>query len=56
VVVLSNNDGCVIARSAEAKQLVVMGEPYFKQKEAFRRHGITALAATTSFMLICRIE
>jgi len=31
VVVLSNNDGCVIARSAEAKALNVrMGEPYFK--------------------------
>ena len=30
VVVLSNNDGCVIARSAEAKQLgIKMGEPYF---------------------------
>ncbi|MGK9173406.1 Y-family DNA polymerase [Yokenella regensburgei] len=40
VVVLSNNDGCVIARSAEAKPLVTMGEPYFKQKEIFRRHGI----------------
>jgi DNA polymerase V len=45
VVVLSNNDGCVIARSAEAKQLVVMGEPFFKQKEAFRRHGITAFSS-----------
>ena len=31
VVVLSNNDGCVIARSAEAKALNIrMGEPYFK--------------------------
>lgn len=30
VVVLSNNDGCVIARSAEAKSLKIpMGEPYF---------------------------
>ena len=36
VVVLSNNDGCVIARSAEAKGLVTMGAPYFKQKEIFR--------------------
>ncbi|EOG1847143.1 DNA polymerase V subunit UmuC, partial [Enterobacter hormaechei] len=31
VVVLSNNDGCVISRSAEAKPFVKMGEPYFKQ-------------------------
>src|ERR1700722_271711 len=31
VVVLSNNDGCVIARSQEAKQMgIAMGEPYFK--------------------------
>ena len=33
VVVLSNNDGCVIARSAEAKKIgIKMGEPYFKIK------------------------
>ena len=38
VVVLSNNDGCVIARNAEAKALgVKMGDPWFKQK-ALRRH------------------
>lgn len=45
VVVLSNNDGCVIARSAEAKPFVKMGEPYFKQKEMFRRHGIIAFSS-----------
>ena len=45
VVVLSNNDGCVIARSAEAKGLVTMGAPYFKQKEIFRRHGIVAFSS-----------
>ncbi|HBY5418583.1 Y-family DNA polymerase [Klebsiella pneumoniae] len=45
VVVLSNNDGCVIARSAEAKPLVKMGEPYFKQKDMFRRHGIIAFSS-----------
>lgn len=45
VVVLSNNDGCVIARSAEAKSLVAMGEPYFKQKEQFRRHGVVAFSS-----------
>ena len=45
VVVLSNNDGCVIARSAEAKPLVKMGEPYFKQKDLFRRHGIIAFSS-----------
>lgn len=35
VVVLSNNDGCVIARSAEAKRLgIKMGPPWFQLKEA----------------------
>ena len=33
VVVVSNNDGCVISRSAEAKALgIMMGEPFFKLK------------------------
>ena len=33
VVVLSNNDGCVISRSNEAKKMgIVMGEPFFKIK------------------------
>ncbi|QGN37812.1 Y-family DNA polymerase [Klebsiella oxytoca] len=45
VVVLSNNDGCVIARSAEAKPFVKMGEPYFKQKDMFSRHGIIAFSS-----------
>ncbi|MGP6389713.1 Y-family DNA polymerase [Citrobacter koseri] len=45
VVVLSNNDGCVIARSAAAKPFVKMGEPYFKQKETLRRHGIVAFSS-----------
>lgn len=41
VVVLSNNDGCVIARSSEAKKLQVpMGAPYFKLKDEFRKHGV----------------
>jgi DNA polymerase V len=46
VVVLSNNDGCIIARSHEAKKLgVKMGEPYFKRKEWFVAQGITAFSA-----------
>ena len=46
VVVLSNNDGCVIARSAEAKLLgVKMGDPYFKQKELFRRCGVVCFSS-----------
>ncbi|QRG80926.1 Y-family DNA polymerase [Citrobacter sp. R56] len=46
VVVLSNNDGCVIARSAEAKKLgIKMGEPYFRQKALFRRHGVLCFSS-----------
>ncbi|WP_312686116.1 Y-family DNA polymerase [Kosakonia sp.] len=45
VVVLSNNDGCVISRSAEAKPFVKMGEPYFKQKEVFRRYGVVCFSS-----------
>ena len=34
VVILSSNDGCIVARSEEAKKLgLKMGEPYFKVKE-----------------------
>lgn len=41
VAVLSNNDGCVIARSNEVKALgVPMGAPYFEYKELFRKHGV----------------
>lgn len=41
VLVLSNNDGCVIARSAEVKELKIpMGAPYFKLKDEIRRHKI----------------
>ena len=41
IVILSNNDGCVIARSNEAKVLgVPMGAPAFKYKEEFKRKNI----------------
>ncbi len=41
VVVLSNNDGCVIARSNEAKAVgIPMGAPAFKFDEIFKRHHI----------------
>src|SRR3546814_192126 len=39
--VLSNNDGCAIARSEEAKALHVrMGDPVFKMRDRIKRHGI----------------
>lgn len=40
IVVLSNNDGCVVARSAEAKRLgVKMGGPYFQIREVYEEQG-----------------
>jgi DNA polymerase V len=46
VVILSNNDGCVVARSAESKALkVAMGEPWFKLKDLAKQHGIIALSS-----------
>lgn len=45
IVVLSNNDGCVIARSADAKPFVKMGEPYFQIKDKLRQHGILAFSS-----------
>ena len=41
IVVLSNNDGCVVARSNEAKALgIKMGEPYFKLKGLIAKYHI----------------
>jgi DNA polymerase V len=46
VVVLSNNDGCVVARSNEAKALGVgMGVPFFKIKGMVHERGIVALSS-----------
>lgn len=39
VIVLSNNDGCVIARSSEAKALgIKMGQPYFNLSDSYLKH------------------
>ncbi len=41
VVVLSNNDGCIIARSEEAKALgIKMGAPFFKFEKMLRSHNV----------------
>ncbi len=46
VVVLSNNDGCVVARSDEAKALgIAMGAPYFKIKRKYEKAGGLALSS-----------
>ncbi|SDX58003.1 DNA polymerase V [Nitrosomonas oligotropha] len=46
VVVLSNNDGCAVARSNEVKALgVKMRQPWFQLKDLARNHGIIAYSS-----------
>ncbi len=46
VIVLSNNDGCAIARTAEAKVLGIrMGEPFFKIREMCRSQGVRVFSS-----------
>lgn len=46
VVVLSNNDGCIISRSDEAKKLgVEMAGPYFKAKPLIQKHGVATFSS-----------
>ena len=46
MVVLSNNDGCAVARSAEVKALgVKMGTPWFQMKDLAKQHGIAAYSS-----------
>lgn len=46
VVVLSNNDGCVIARSNEAKQVgIKMGDPYFQLRTLIRKHDVAVFSS-----------
>ena len=50
VIVLSNNDGCVISRSTEAKALgIKMGEPYFKVKKTVQDNNVKTFS--TNFAL-----
>lgn len=46
VVVLSNNDGCVVARSGEARALGIgMGVPVFQVRDVIRRHKVVVLSS-----------
>ena len=46
VVVLSNNDGCIISRSDEAKQFgVEMAGPYFKARPLIQKHDVTVFSS-----------
>ncbi len=49
VVVLSNNDGCVVSRSQEVKELgVLMAAPWFQLKNIAKKHNIIALSSNYS--------
>ena len=49
VVVLSNNDGCIVSRSNEAKALgIKMGEPYFKEKEVIVKNDVQVFSSNYS--------
>ena len=49
IVVLSNNDGCVITRSLEAKELgIKMGEPYFKAKNIIEKNKVNVFSSNYS--------
>lgn len=46
IVVLSNNDGCVVSRSNEAKAIGIrMGQPWFECKQLAEEHGVLALSS-----------
>ena len=46
VVVLSNNDGCIVARSNEAKAFGIgMGEPEFKVRDLLKRHNVAVFSS-----------
>lgn len=46
IVVVSNNDGCVIARSAESKKMgIKMGDPLFKNERYFREQGVIVFSS-----------
>ena len=49
VIVLSNNDGCIISRSTEAKTLgIKMGEPYFKAKDIILKNKVYVFSSNYS--------
>jgi DNA polymerase V len=46
VIVLSNNDGCAVARSAEAKALgIKMGDPAFKLRDLIKRENVRVFSS-----------
>lgn len=46
IIVLSNNDGCVVARSKEARAIgIAMGVPFFQVRELIKRHNIAVFSS-----------
>jgi DNA polymerase V len=45
VIVLSNNDGCAVSRSAEARPWVAMGDPVFKIRDIIKREKISVFSS-----------
>lgn len=46
IVILSNNDGCIVARSNEAKALgIPMGVPFFEQKAVIKKHNVAVFSS-----------
>ncbi|MDK9339775.1 hypothetical protein FAM23853_001014 [Propionibacterium freudenreichii] len=57
LVVLSNNDGCVVARSREAKALgVAGGAPWFQLAELVERSGLVARSSNYELYGLIRIQ
>jgi DNA polymerase V len=55
VVVLSNNDGMVIAKSPEAKALGFdLGLPYFQIKDKLKEHGVAVFSSNYTLYRVCR--
>lgn len=52
VIVLSNNDGCVVARSNESRALgIKMGQPAFEIRPLLKQHNVTAFSGNFSLYL-----
>ena len=50
IVVLSNNDGCIVARSNEAKALgIPMGAPLFKYEQLIKRNNVHVFSSNYTF-------
>ena len=46
IIILSNNDGCAIARSQEAKDLgIKMGVPYYQVEDLIKKHHISVFSS-----------